>query len=93
MSKNKPLSRNKSIKILHELTGITYKECRTKLKACNWDLGTALDGTWYKQLKALTDNIDNIITAIGKAAEAIGKAIGATCELARNAITEAKKEA
>ena len=32
MSKSKPLSRNKMIKILHKLTGKTYKECREALK-------------------------------------------------------------
>ena len=58
MSKSKPLSRNKSIKILHEATGKTYKECRAILKAYNWSLEDAL-------------GINNLIAALQVVPEAL----------------------
>ena len=58
MSKIKPLSRNKKIKILHESTGKTYKECRAILKAYNWSLEDAL-------------GINNLIAALQVVPEAI----------------------
>ena len=42
MSKSKPLSRNKSIELMHSATGKTYKECRATLKAHNWRVDRAL---------------------------------------------------
>lgn len=38
MSKAKEDSRNKTIKFYHDLTGLSYKECRANLKACNWSI-------------------------------------------------------
>ena len=32
------MSRNKDIQILHELSGLPYKECRQRMKECQWDL-------------------------------------------------------
>ena len=42
MSKTKEDSRNKTIKLYHDFTGLSYKECRANLKACNWSLLDAL---------------------------------------------------
>lgn len=92
MSKRKHLSRNKTIKILHEMTLLSYKTCRDKLKACDWDLGTALGGTWCKQLEKLSLCLDDTIEAIYKAAEAIGKVIKESADFAQKAILEAIKE-
>lgn len=36
------MSRNKTIKSMHELTGLPYSECRRKLKANHWDIYSAM---------------------------------------------------
>lgn len=36
------MSRNKTIKAMHELTGLPYSECRRKLKASHWDIYSAM---------------------------------------------------
>ena len=36
------MSRNKDIKILHNLTGWSFKKCRAHMKANHWDLVKAL---------------------------------------------------
>lgn len=36
------MSRNKDIKLLHDLTGWSYKKCRAHMKANHWDIVKAL---------------------------------------------------
>ena len=36
------MSRNKTIKAMHEMTGLKYSECRRKLKANHWDIYSAM---------------------------------------------------
>ena len=37
------MSRNKDIKLMHDITGNPYRVCRAKLKENKWDLLEALD--------------------------------------------------
>ena len=39
---DKGLSHNKIIKALHDLTPLSYKECRARLKKDSWDLLRAI---------------------------------------------------
>jgi hypothetical protein len=78
MSKIKPLSRNKTIKILHELTGKTYKECREALKVNNWSLGDALGiNTLIATLQAVPETIERLRNYIIATAEAANAAFNA----------------
>ena len=70
MSKSKPLSRNKTIKILHESTGKTYKECRAALKAYNWSLEDALFIAPLQSIPEIIERVNVYISAIAEAASA-----------------------
>lgn len=74
MSKSKPLSRNKTIKILHELTGKTYKECREALKVNNWSLSDALGINalieTLQVLPEITQRLQSIFFAFAEGASA-----------------------
>ena len=74
MSKSKPLSRNKTIKILHESTGKTYKECRAALKANNWDLNEALGLNLLiaalQRIPEISERIKRVFSAFAEAASA-----------------------
>lgn len=75
--KEEIMSRNKDIKLLHEITGCSYKECRRRMKANHWDLGLALLPHWVKafnnlgllepireSFKTLADGISNSLTVL-----------------------------
>lgn len=59
---NKRLSRNKSIKALHDLTPLSYKDCRAILKNNSWDLNKALFDFYGVKF----DNLDKVIKACSK---------------------------
>lgn len=70
----KRLSCNKSIKLLHDLTDLSYKECRTRLKKHSWELDKALFGiygvkfeTLDKALKACSNFLDEFYKALQEA--------------------------
>lgn len=86
MSKSKPLSRNKSIKILHELTGKTYKECREALKANNWYLSDALG------INALIETLQ-VLPEITQRLQSIFFAFAESASAAFNAFKETLSEA
>lgn len=76
MSKSKPLSRNKTIKILHESTGKTYKECRAILKSNNWDLNEALGlNLFIAALQSLPETIQRLQRGFSAFAEAASAAV------------------
>ena len=51
------MSRNKDIKILHNLTGWSFKKCRAHMKANHWDLVKALPiGDVLAQLPEILSN-------------------------------------
>ena len=78
MSKSKPLSRNKTIKILHESTGKTYKECRATLKANNWSLDDALGfNALIAALQYMPEAIQGLQRTISAFAEATIEALNA----------------
>lgn len=76
MSKSKPLSRNKTIKILHESTGKTYKECRATLKANNWSLDDVLGiNALIAALQVLPETTQRLLRAFSAFAEAASAAV------------------
>ena len=86
MSKHKELSRNKTIKLLHDQTGLSYKVCRATLKANNWDLFNSLG------LNLLPDFIKSFQEATKEAVKVISNFINETCE-AVNDLAKAFSEA
>lgn len=86
MSKSIDLSRNKKIKYYHQATGETYKDCRSKLKACNWDLGLALNihnlpialDSFNQMLEPFVETFNRIIIATVEATVAAGEAFAKT---------------
>lgn len=78
------MSRNKDIKLLHDMTGLSYKECRALMKANNWDLCKALPiDDIIKQLpealancfKVLSDTLTYIAETTQKLIEDFNKAL------------------
>ena len=63
------MSRNKDIKILHELTGWSYKKCRAHMKANHWDLVRALP--FGEVLGQLSEIISNTMTSLGEALDLV----------------------
>lgn len=86
MRRRKELSRNKTIKIMHSATGLSYKKCRALLKANNWDLSKAcgldLLSTRIEQLKQSV--AENLLTVIDKAVETIKNYVNILCECINN---------
>ena len=81
------MSRNKDIKILHKVTGWSYKKCRAHMKANHWDLIKALPiGDILGQLPEI---ISNTLKVIG---EAINLFASTALEFA-NQFTQAVEEA
>ena len=88
MSKIKPLSRNKTIKILHESTGKTYKECRATLKANNWSLDDALGiNALIAALQYLPETTQRLQRAFSAFAEAASAAVIAFNDTLSEALT------
>ena len=88
MSKSKPLSRNKTIKILHESTGKTYKECRATLKANNWSLDNALGiNALIAALQYLPEATQGLQRTISAFAEAANEALNAFYNIFSEALT------
>ena len=56
----KTVSRNKDIKLLHEMTGWSYKECRTRMKANHWDISKVL-GDLFDQFPEIISNTLNVM--------------------------------
>ena len=66
--KAKKMSRNKDIKLLHELTGWSYKECRKQMKDNHWNLCQAFN--FEELISKLPDLMEDISIAIAKVYEA-----------------------
>lgn len=74
------MGRNKDIKLLHEVTGLSYKECRARMKRHSWNFSRALfDGNPFegldKFLKAVSDAAGMVADAVNDVADALAKAI------------------
>ena len=59
-NKNKPMSKNRKVEYMHHYTGLSYKECRSLLKANDWDL-----------LKAM--GFDDILEKVSNLAKSVGE--------------------
>lgn len=76
--KTKQLSRNKTIEALHNATGLSYKACREKLKACDWSLERALELDRYiEALDYFSDALEGLKNVLRAFAIASGKALEA----------------
>lgn len=82
MSKSIELSRNKKIEYYHQATGETYKDCRSKLKAYNWDLELALNiynlplalDSFNQSLESFVKTLERFVIAATEATVAAGAA-------------------
>lgn len=66
-NKNKPMSKNQKVEYMHNATGLSYKECRSLLKANDWDL-----------LKAM--GFDDILEKVSNLAKSVGEILGPALE-------------
>lgn len=73
------MSRNKDIKFLHDFTGLSYKECRQRMKRHHWDLVEALglNTNLYDALKAFCDSVADAAGLICKGIYKIGEEMAA----------------
>lgn len=72
------MSRNKDIEFLHQFSGLSYKECRKKMKENHWNLIYAMaGGDVFKFLdekaKAAKEMLESFSKALQPAVEAIVK--------------------
>ncbi len=75
------MSRNKDIKYLHKITGLSYKECRTLMKENHWDWWRAWlssKGSCYKPLLGVMDAVSDVSNALAKAINEFGEAVTKT---------------
>ena len=83
------MSRNKTIKLLHDVTLKPYKECRAALKRNHWDFVTTLyymnGGVDIKEFsKAFANFAENLSQAIANACEALAHCFAGCAESLRN---------
>lgn len=68
MAKVKAMSRNKTIKFYHQISGLSYKECRANLKRNNWDIfqvyGSSLLDGLSDALKRVIDIFAESLTGV-----------------------------
>lgn len=78
------MSRNKDIKLLHEMTGLSYRKCRSLMKANGWHLWKALPiDTIIKQFpealansfKVVSDTLTYITETMQKLIEEFNRTI------------------
>ena len=72
------MSRNKDIEFLHQFSGLSYKECRKKMKENHWNLIYAMaGGDLFKFLdeatKAAKEMLESFSKALQPAVEAVLK--------------------
>lgn len=72
-NKNKPMSKNQKVEYMHRYTGLSYKECRNRLKKAHWDFGIALfesygitNGKLQKSMEAAGEALKNMCAAINQ---------------------------
>ena len=83
------MSRNKDIKLLHEVTGLSYKECRAKMKRCGWDFTAALfEGNPF--VLVLQDGFDTFMKALEQAVVSTAQAVEAFGEALSGALNNVK---
>lgn len=68
------MSRNKTIKLMHDFTGRTYKDCRAELKAHHWNLYEVLGSKYVlnpELLKRIEQACENASESLRQFGEAI----------------------
>ena len=88
------MSRNKDIKYLHQVTGLPYSECRKKMKAYHWDVGTALGDAIVDDLSAISYAGNIMLDSLHDFAESVKKAfesLDPLKEIAKDPIQEIAK--
>lgn len=86
MSRRK-LSRNRMIKAYHKATGLSYKECRARLKSINWDLG-GLFNTMMPVANAVVEAMARLGEMIIEVADKVVEVISETVVPAINETVE-----
>ena len=80
------MSRNKDIKFLHNVTGLSYKVCRQKMKDNHWDVWKALG--YDEMIKFLSDRFPelckDVADAINNVAEFAVEMINNLADAIRN---------
>ena len=61
------MSRNKDIEFYHNVSGLSYKECRANLKAAHWDLGAI----FFPNLSALSESCKAIVNILSDSLDAV----------------------
>lgn len=71
------MSRNKMIKFVHETTGLSYRECRRRLKECNWDVlkASGIETTADKILDVFTDLSEAITIFVNSVVDSLASLI------------------
>lgn len=89
------MSRNKTIKVMHEMTGLPYSVCRKKLKENHWDLYYAMGfDRLYKECEKLVEHVGNLLRpAIETLCDATVKLMNDVAEYISNIDWKAIKEA
>lgn len=83
------MSRNKDIKLLHEVTGLSYKECRARMKRYGWDFTAALfEG--YRFVLVLQEGVDTFMKALEQAVLSTAQAVEAFGEALSGALNNVK---
>ena len=82
-NKNKPMSKNQKVEYMHNATGLSYKECRSLLKANDWDLLKAMG------FDDILEKATNTVLALTKS---LKPALDALCEVDWEKIAEEAKK-
>lgn len=73
------MSKNKIIKFMHDETGLSYKECRKRLKENKWDLVRAMGyGEALEKIASLTQELSKSL------ASAVNAMVDATKKIAQS---------
>ena len=73
------MSKNKIIKFMHDETGLSYKECRKRLKENKWDLVRAMGyGEALEKIVSLTQELSKSL------ASAVNAMVDATKKMAQS---------
>ena len=91
MTKNKLASRNKMIEYFHDVTGLSYSECREILKKNKWDILTVFDMNTLADI--MLSVMEPLYEAFKNLADCVAEAINnIDWQQLSEAIKEAQKE-
>lgn len=91
MTKNKLASRNKMIEYFHDVTGLSYSECREILKRNKWDILTVFDMNTLADV--MLSVVEPLYEVFKNLADCVAEAINnIDWQQLKKAIEEAQKE-